>query len=137
MRRLFLALIALSLPAMAVAGTCNLTTSAGQDTRLERDRLRKNKQACASVGLVATCTQAQARALNPALDIYSDVCDMVDRKLIREYVQGLQGTDTGEDQPALCAWWNAPTTTQAQRNADCAKAGLANGCDMFPTVCPK
>ena len=137
MRKLLLAIIALSLPALASAGTCNLTTSAGQDTRLERDRVRKNKQTCASVSLPPSCTQAQARAVNPALDIYSDACDMIDRRLIREYVQGLQGTDTGEDQPALCNWWNAGTTTQVQRNADCQKVGLPNGCDLFPTVCPK
>ena len=137
MRKLLLALIALSLPALALAGTCSLTTSAGQDTRLERDRVRKNKQTCASVSLPPSCTQAQARAQNPATDVYSDACDMIDRRLIREYVQGLQGTDSGEDQPALCAWWNAPGTTVAQRNADCTKVGLPNGCDLFPAICPR
>lgn len=66
MRRLMLAAaLLLALPAQAADLTVTLTISSGLESRLERARLRANKQTCqaAPVALAATCTQAQIEAL--------------------------------------------------------------------------
>ena len=126
-----LALVALLLvAALAQAGSYTVTTTSPQDNRLEKQRVRLNKATCAGVGLPGTCTQAQARAKNPGVDVYSDVADMLNRKVIKDYTDALKQADTSDDEQQFCAWFKAATV--AQQNSACALASLPNGCEICP-----
>lgn len=59
MRTLTLALTLLALPAFA--GSYTITTSAAQDAKLDKARLRANAATCTYYGLPKTCSQTQAR----------------------------------------------------------------------------
>lgn len=126
MKRL-LTLAVLLAAAVAYAGTYTLTTTTAQDSRLERERLRVNKATCAAAQLPPDCTQAQARKTTPGVEVYSDVSDMLNRMLLRDFLQSLKNADTSDDQAQFCAWFAGATT--AQRNQACALAGLPNGCE--------
>ena len=116
--------------AVALAGSYIITTNTGQDNRSERDRVRRNKVTCAGVGLPGTCTQAQARAKNPGVDIYSDVQDLYNRVVIKSYTDALKQADTSDDEAQFCTWFKAATV--AQQNSACALASLPNGCEICP-----
>lgn len=127
MKRIFLFSL-LFIATIATAGSYNITTTAAQDTRLERHRLRVNKNSCQAVGLPNNCTQAQCRNLNPNCDIYTDIADMIDRLVLRGYLQGLAAVDTSDDHEQFCTWWRTATVTQ--KNGVCSASGLPNGCEV-------
>lgn len=126
MKKLALGLVLIA--ATALAGSYTLNTTTAQDNRLERQRLRLNKATCAAAQLPPTCTQAQARQRTPGVDVYSSVADMLDRKVLAEYLAGLKNADTADDAQQFCAWFKAATV--AQQNSACALAGLPNGCEI-------
>jgi hypothetical protein len=128
MRKL-IALVILSAASVASAGTYTVNTNASQDTRLARQLNRLNKATCASVGLPANCTQAEARAKQPSLDVYASVTDMLDRAIVGGYLSGLKSADTQEDAVQAAAAWVAMNDTQ--KNAVCALLGLPNGCEAW------
>jgi hypothetical protein len=125
-----LILAVLLLPALALAGTYTLTTTAAQDTRLERQRVRINKQTCERLGLPGTCTQAQARDVEPGVDVYSNVQDFLDRNVLKSYLAGLKNADTADDATQAAALW--VLKSDAEKNAVCASVGLPNGCEIWP-----
>jgi hypothetical protein len=125
-----LILAVLLLPALALAGTYTLTTTAAQDTRLERQRVRINKQTCEQLGLPGTCTQAQARDVEPGVDVYSNVQDFLDRNVLKSYLAGLKNADTADDATQAAALW--VLKSDAEKNAVCASVGLPNGCEIWP-----
>lgn len=59
MKRLLLLLCLFALPAFA--GTYSITTSASQDAKLDKARVRANRATCQYYSLPNTCTQTQAR----------------------------------------------------------------------------
>lgn len=139
MRSLFLALLLLSAPAFAA--TLTLTTTAAQDTKLERTRVRFNKETCASVALPAACSQAEARTayclqtVNNAvtncpgagkLDVYADVAAFLQGVVVKLVADTWGPSNDAADAAAFQAALAAATT--AQKNGVCAALGLANGC---------
>jgi hypothetical protein len=126
-RLLFLLCI---LPTLALAGTYTLTTTAAQDTRLECQRVRVNKQTCERLGLPGTCTQAQARNVEAGVDIYASVQDFLDRNVLKSYLAGLKNADTADDAAQAAALW--ALKSDAEKNAVCASVGLPNGCEIWP-----
>ncbi len=129
MKRLAI-LAVLLVAALAEAGTYTITTTTGQDNRLEKQRLRLNKATCAAAQLPANCTQAQARQRTPGVDVYSDVADLLNRKIVKDYTDALKANDTSDDQAQFCAWFKAATA--AEQNAACTLAALPNGCELCP-----
>lgn len=74
MRYLALAFSLLILPALASAGSIRpaaVTTTAAEDVGLRTFIKDLNATTCVSVGLPKTCTDAEAKAVNPALTIYT------------------------------------------------------------------
>jgi len=130
MKRISMVLAFLSLAALALAGTYTITTNTSQDNRSERDRVRRNKATCGALSLPANCTQAQARAKDSAVNIYSDVSDLYNRKVIKDYTDALKQADTSDDEAQFCIWFKAATPTQ--QNSACALASLPNGCEICP-----
>lgn len=118
----------LLIASVVFAGTYSVTTNAKQDERMEKERTRINKAECKAAQLPNSCTQAQCRAVNPNCNIFSDVADLIDRKVVKDYADGLKQKDTADDQVQFCEYWT--TATVAQRNATCATAGLPNGCEL-------
>lgn len=127
MKRLF-PLAFLLVAAVATAGSYTVTTTTVQDNRLERQRVRLNKATCLMVSLPASCTQAQARAKQPGLNIYSDVTDLITRYIMANYFDQLKQADTSDDAAQFCSWFKSATT--AQQNSACALAALPNGCEI-------
>jgi len=125
-----LALVALLAATVVYAGSYTISTTTAQDGRLERHRLRTNKATCASAALPADCTQAQARKVILGVNIYADVADMIDRLILKGFLDGLKAQDTSDDAQQFCTWFRAATV--AQQNSACALAGLPNGCEICP-----
>lgn len=125
-----LAVLAVLAAATAFAGTYSVTTTTAQDNRLEKQRVRLNTASCAAANLPSSCTQAQCRNVVAGCDIYSNVQDLIDRNIVTNYANSLKTNDTRDDQTQFCTFWNAPTTTLAQRNAICAASALPNGCEL-------
>jgi azurin len=132
MRRNLLTVLALFLVAASLvwAGTYSVTTTAAQDNRLEKQRVRLNKDSCRAVNLPDACTQAQCRNVNANCNIYSDVADLIDREVVKKYSDSLKTNDTRDDQTQFFAFWNNPATTVGQRNTVCSTSGLPNGCEL-------
>jgi len=130
MKKALWMLMLLAFATIALAGTYTVTTNAAQDTRLERHRVRSNKATCASVSLPVGCTQAQARNINPDANIYSNVEDLIDRMVVKNFTDGLKNDDTRDDAAQFCVWFKAASA--AQQNNACALAGLPNGCEICP-----
>lgn len=124
-----LTLVVLLIAALASAGSYSVTTNAAQDARLERHRNRVNKATCEAAGRQAGCTQAQARAMNPGAEIYSDVQDMIQRLIIKGFTDGLKSQDTSDDAAQAAAAWAAKS--DADKNAVCALLGLPAGCEAW------
>jgi hypothetical protein len=125
-----LTLVLILAASVASAGTYTLTTTAAQDTRLERQRVRVNKQTCERLGLPGTCTQAQARNVETGVDVYSNVQDFLDRNVLKSYLASLKGADTADDAAQAAALWVIKTDTD--KNAVCTLMGLPAGCEIWP-----
>jgi hypothetical protein len=129
MRRYCLVGMILLSPVIATAGTYTVSTTAAQDTRLDRARLRVNAETCASVNLPASCTQAQARAINPALDVFSDIEDFITRFLLKNAVQDLKRQQDGSDRADFCVAFNA-----ASPSAQAAACSAVSATACVPCV---
>jgi len=125
----YLVLAVLLAAATAFAGTYTINTNAANDTRLARHLTRINKATCSSVSLPASCTQAEARAKQPGLNVYSNVQDMLDRLIVGGFLDGLRNVDTSDDAVQAAAAWVAMNDTQ--KNAVCALLGLPAGCEAW------
>ena len=153
MKRLVLLLTLAALPALA--GSYTITTSASQDAKLDKARLRHNRTICQYYGLPGTCTQTQAReqfckranfggqpiggggttplvsdcAGATQVDVYTTVQKFLDGEIVR-LIRDEYGpkNDQADKASAREAW---PTLTQAQRDAVCSSLGLSANCDPW------
>jgi len=130
MKRSLIALVVLLAAGLAFAGSYTVNTTAAQDSRLERARVRTNKATCGALTLPASCTQAQARAKDSNANIYSDVADFMDRSIVGDYLKALKVADTSDDANQAATAWAAMNDTQ--KNAVCALLALPNGCEAWP-----
>lgn len=138
-------LLALLLAAPAFGAAWTVNTATAQDARFERNRIKLNAATCTALGLVSTCTQAQARnafCAKPGssgaapctvlgqssneIQVYSTIGDYLDRFLIDAHNRDLKVSQEAEDIAAWGAWLAGATL--AKKNAVCAAAGLPNGC---------
>lgn len=126
-----LALLAAPLSADVTATITNAQAQAAGVADLDASAARAlaahNTPICASVGLPANCTPAQAVAGGAKGTVYATVNAwarslLVDALLSR--VDSVAATDAAAD----CIAWRA--LTQAQRNAACTAAGRPNGCNL-------
>lgn len=116
-------------PALALDHTVTLT--ANNEVWAERQRLIDNAQICVNVGLPSTCTKAEATAANAAAgaDYAVDVGAWV-KRCVKDRITAAKAN---QDQADRNAWFAASqiviaTGSNAQKNALCAAAALANGC---------
>lgn len=124
MRRLALALILLiTLPAFAGSiRPAAVTTTTDEDAALKNVIKRLNKKTCASVGLPATCTDAQAKAKGPSLVIYpataagyQDYSSVIYAGMVREHAAREIAQRAAED--VRQAYKSASPSVQAQVDA--------------------
>lgn len=115
--------------AAAAPGSYTLTTSAAEDNRLAKNVARLNKVTCANAGLTVGCTQSQARAVTPGVDVYSDSLDYLQRGPLSDLLKNLKNADNADDLTVFCGWW-LNTSNQTQRNTHCTDAGLPAGCEL-------
>lgn len=125
MKRLALVLLLLSAPALATDYT--VTTTNGQDTTLERARLRSNAQICTAVGLPTSCTRAQALAKDPVIGAdYANAISNYLNKLVKANIQREKAISDAEDVMTFEQAWAA--ASQAARDSACVTLGLPAGC---------
>lgn len=128
---LFAILLALTAPAFAVT-SISFTIPDAKATRVDRARLKINADTCASVSLPKTCTQVQARAINSALNVYSDVNDFVDRFMFANYYNPMLDIANAADQADAKAAWNLLNATQKNTVCNSFSPPLGNGCNLYP-----
>lgn len=139
----FLAILLLASP--LYAGTLTLTTTAPQDTVIEKERVFSNTATCTARGLPAACTQGQARTAfcaqagasgttppctvagvsSNTVRIYADANDYGE-SLIKAWVFATRQLQDARELEAFAAWRKA--ATNAQKNLVCQAAGFPNGC---------
>lgn len=140
-------LILLLLTAPMYGASWTVNTNAAQDARATRELTALNKATCASVGLGASCTQANARAAYCAntgaiprntvpcvlngissgtLVIYGTVGEYLDKYGVDANDKVLKRQQNAEDRETWTAW--LATATQAQKGAVCTAAGKPAGC---------
>jgi hypothetical protein len=130
MKKLFaLAVLLVASAAFATDYTVS-TSTARQDQILNQHRVILNSETCASVSLPANCTQAQARAKNPGLNVYTTVQDYIQRYHGPTILASAKAGIAASEAQALCRWWNGATTTRAQQDAICTAIGLSAGCEV-------
>lgn len=147
MKKLAFALILLASPALAQE-TYSLSGSAGQVGQLDRDRASTNRQTCTRLGLALTCTQAQActsanapggasctaaQARGAQVRIFPATQAGREEFLTFSYVvpefsRRVKGA-AADEMNAAKAWFIAQSV--AVQNAECAKWGLAAGCNPY------
>lgn len=147
MRKLLLAVLLFASPALAQE-TYSLSGSATQVSQLDRDRASTNRQTCVRLGQVAACTQAQACTAAGAAGGASCTAAQARQANARIYPATQAGREefltfsyvapefqrrvkgaAADELNAAAAWFNAQNT--ATKNAECAKWGLANGCNPY------
>lgn len=116
-------------PAFGLDHTVSLTAS--NETWAERQRVIDNAAICVNVGLPSTCTKAEATAVNAAAG--ADYAADVDAWVKRCVKDRIAAAKANQDQADRNAWLAASQVviasgTNAQKNALCAAAALANGC---------
>lgn len=150
MKRLLLLLTLLALPAFA--GTYSITTSASQDAKLDKARVRANRATCQYYSLPGSCTQTQAReqfckranfggqpveggGTTPLVsncdgatqvDVYTTVQKFLDGEIVR-LVRDEYGPKNDAENKAAFDTAKA-AATQAQKDQACAALGLPAGC---------
>jgi hypothetical protein len=130
MRHLILAAVLALLGSFSSAGEYTITTTAAQDARFERHRLRLNAQTCTAAQLPVYCTQAQARLVNPDANIFGTIEELLDKGILTPYSVWLKTADTQDDAQQAAALW--ALKTDAQKNAVCSAIGLPAGCEAWP-----
>ena len=125
MRKLILALALLTLTLPALAGSIRpaaVVTTTDEDAALKSLIKRMNKRTCASVGLPATCTDAEAKAKNASLVIYpataagyQDYSGVIYASMVHEHAARELAQRAAEDVAA--AYRVASPSVQAQVDA--------------------
>lgn len=132
MKKLFLvAICLLAVPLFATDYTVS-TSTARQDQILNQHRVILNTETCASVQLPPSCTQAQARAVTPGVNIYTTVADYIQRHYGPTILATAKAGIAANEARALCLWWNGATTTRPAQDRVCIEAGLAANCEVCP-----
>jgi hypothetical protein len=124
-----LLLLLLAAPAFGADHTVTLTTN--NEAWAERQRLIDNAQVCVNLGLPSSCTKAEATAANATAG--ADYAADVDAWVKRCVKDRIAAAKANQDQADRNAWLAASqiviaTGSNAQKNALCAAAALANGC---------
>lgn len=125
MRRLTLIAALLLIASPVLAGSIRpaaVATTAEEDGALKSFIRRINKRTCASVGLPATCTDAQAKAKDPSLAIYpataagyQDYSGVIYAGMVREHAAREIAKRAAED--VSQAYKSASPSVQAQVDA--------------------
>lgn len=127
MKKMLLAVLLLAVAAPALATDYTVTTTANQDTILERARLRSNAAICTAVGLPTSCTRAQAIAKNPVIGAdYANTIGAFVQKRVRDVIQAERAASDAEDITTFEQAWAA--ASQAARDSACVTLGLPAGC---------
>lgn len=125
MKKLVALLFLMALPAFATDYT--VTTTANQDTILERARLRANANLCIAVGLPTSCTRAQAIAKDPAAGAdYANTIGAFITKRVKDVIATERAISDAEDITVFEQAWAA--ASQAARDSACVTLGLPAGC---------
>lgn len=158
MKKLFLALLLLALPALGDVTITN-TYTGGQAARITKAMARVNKATCAYRGLPASCTTTQVReqfcktngvggqpirnaqgeitGYTPLVSdcpgatqfiVYNTITQF-DKRTLLEKISEWQTQEEAEDRAAAKAAWDAKT--QAQKDALCPSFGLTAPCTPF------
>ena len=131
MKRLLAFLSVLAFAAVAYATDYVVsTTTARQDQILNQHRVILNTDTCTSARLPASCTQAQARAVNPGANVYTTVADYITRHHGPKILAEAKADIAAHEAQALCRWWNGATTTRTAQDGVCTQVGLAAGCEL-------
>lgn len=132
----------LFLPSFAAAQeTYSVSATANQVSILDIERILHNADVCSRVGLSASCTQAQfnteiakPRFAGITGTIYANSLAGRQSFLIQRWIadnfKAAKAAQVARNRPAYCTWWNDPSRTTAERNAECSKTGLSAGCDL-------
>lgn len=126
---LIIAAFLVAVPTFATDYTIS-TPGAPADALLEGMRVAVNGATCESVGLLPTCTQAQARARNADLNVYTTIADMLQRYVYRDLIIKAREIKVQWEASSLCRWWNLPSTSAAAKNGVCTTVGMSAGCDL-------
>jgi hypothetical protein len=149
-----LALLVLPAVASAQENYCQAANTS-QTLKVERRRLRVNRdtclrlnaaggatcsqaQACTAAGAAggAGCSTAQARAANAEIFANSEAgrTTMIAQTIILPAFVDFDAQAIAEDRAAYCAWWKDPTTTRAAKDLDCNKTTppRGNDCELCP-----
>lgn len=125
MKKLVALLFLMALPAFATDYT--VTTTANQDTTLERARLRANAAVCTAVGLPTSCTRAQAIAKDPVIGAdYANTIGSFVTKRVKDVIATEKAISDAEDITTFEQAWAA--ASQAARDSACVTLGLPAGC---------
>lgn len=149
MRSLFIALFVLFAAAASAQETYSQNATAAHVVDLRLVVAAQNEATCERLGLVETCTQAQActsgnavggasctaaqaRAAN--VRIFPDTQAGRDEYVLHTYVlpqfNAARALIAARHQFKLCRFW--VTATTVQKNAVCSAAGQPNGCELCP-----
>jgi hypothetical protein len=154
MKRILFVLAVLLLPLLAEAQeTYPIATTAGQQARVERRRVKANSITCLRLNAVggATCTQAQActaagaaggaactvvqaRAANA--EIFANSLagrqTLLEQTILLPAFTDFQNQEIAEDSAAYCIWWKDAATTRAAKDLDCNKTTppRGNNCEL-------
>ena len=123
----------LSLAVLVWATDYTVTLSTGnarQDQYLNTHRLNLNADTCAAAHLPSNCTQAQARARTPGVNIYSSIEDYIQRYWGPQILAAAKADQAEREAHAFCRWWNNSNTTRAQQDAVCTAIGLEDNCEL-------
>ena len=125
MKKIVALLFLVALPAFATDYT--VTTTANQDTILERARLRANAAVCTAVGLPTSCTRAQAIAKDPVIGAdYANTIVAFITKRVKDVIAAEKAISDAEDITVFEQAWAA--ASQAARDSACVTLGLPAGC---------
>lgn len=141
MRRLSFLLLFLA-PSLLLAGSYTITTTAAQDTKLERTRVDANANVCTALGLTAGCTQAQActragissscttaQARQARVHLPATIQEFLETAIFYAVLDVL-AKEAQEDSVAACTAFKA--LSQASKDSVCSSLGRPAGC----TICP-
>jgi len=131
MKKLTLVLFVLSLPSLTFATDYVISTNTTrQDEILNQHRVILNTATCSAARLPESCTQAQARAVTPGVNVYSSVGDYITRYHGPVILATAKAEIAASEAQALCRWWNNTTTSRAMQDGVCTTIGLSAGCEV-------
>lgn len=109
---------------------CSVAGNATQVLIFTQARLIVNAGVCAAASLPANCTQAQARAVNPDANVYSDNQDFLTRFVIAPKFVELREAVRRSGNDQFCTAWSFLSV--ANKNTICTNKGFETGCELCP-----